>query len=104
MSKPIKVVVVVVVMVVVCFFFEKELGPKSFDPKNNSCQKNLRPKSVGSQKKIWVQKKLGPKKFWSKNNKIKKNRSNKTLGPDKFGVQKILSPTNFGYKSVGKLI
>ena len=45
-SKPIKVVVVVIVIVV---FVKKKLGQKIFDPKIIHVQKNIRPKSIGSE-------------------------------------------------------
>ena len=54
-SKPIKVVVVVIVV-----FVEKKLGKNIFLSKKNPCPKNLRPKSVGSNKNLV--KKICPKK------------------------------------------
>ena len=79
--KPLKVVVVVVVII----------GPKKFDPKilkKTLGLKVLDPKKVCPPKVlvqiIKVQKYLGQKKIW--------------------GSKEILSPTNFGYKFLGKMI
>ena len=49
------------------------------------------------QQKSWV-KKGRFQKVLVKRNKVKKVRSKITLGQKKFGVQQILSSTNFGYK------
>ena len=62
-------------------------------------QKNLRPRSVGSQKKFGYKTKVRSQKVLAQKIKIKKNKSNKTLGPEKFGVQPIL-----GTKFLGKMI
>ena len=53
-------------------------------------------------KKTLGQKELGPKKLWSKKMLSKKLRFKKFLGPNKFQVQQILGPTNFGYTNFWK--
>ena len=57
--------------------------------------KNLRPRSVGSQKKFGYKTIVRSQKVQAQKIKIKKNKSNKTLGQEKFGVQTFFESNKF---------